>query len=129
MSYDLQLDTKTHDLVIDPATGDLQLLSAARRIAQQIKVTLLVFLGEWFLDTSFGMPYLESILVKNPRLGTINAVFRARIIDVPGVIRVRRLEFDIDRVQRALTVTFEAETTEGLTGPQNLTISILRRGA
>lgn len=127
MSYDIQLDRETHDLVIDADTGDIQLLDNARRIAQQIKVTLLAFLGEWFLDTSFGVPYLDEIMVKNPRIGTLQAIFRAKIIDVPGVTRVRRLTFDMNRATRALSVSFEAETLEGLTGPQNITLS-LRRG-
>lgn len=128
MSYDIQLDRDTHDLVIDAGTGDIQLLNGPRRIAQQIKVTLLAFLGEWFLDTSFGVPYLDEVMVKNPRIGTLQAIFRAKIIDVPGVSRVRRLSFDLNRATRALSVTFEAETLEGLTGPQNLVLT-LRRGA
>lgn len=128
MSYDLQLDRDTHELVIDPSTGDIQLLDNARRVAQQIKVTLLLFLGEWFLDISFGVPYLESVLIKNPRMATIQAVLRARIADVPGVVRIRRLDLEFNRQARHLSVTFDAETLEGLTGPQNIVLS-LRRGA
>lgn len=127
MSYDLQLDRETHDLVIDAGTGDIQIIEGARRVAQQIKVTLLLFLGEWFLDTSFGMPYLDSIMVKNPRFGTLHAVFRAKIADVPGVTRVRSLSFDFNRATRGLSVSFEAETTEGLTGVHNIVLSLQRR--
>lgn len=129
MSYDLQLDAATHDLVIEGVTGDVQVIDGARRVAQQIKVTLLLFLGEWFLDTSFGVPYLESVLVKNPRFGTLHAVFRSKIIDVPNVLRVRTLNFDVNRQARHLSVTFEAETTDGLTGPHNIVLSLQRRGA
>lgn len=129
MSYDLQLDTGTHDLVIDGETGDVQVIDGARRVAQQIKVTLLLFLGEWFLDTSFGVPYLESVLVKNPRFGTLHAVFRARIGAVPDVLRIPLLRFDVNRAARSLAVTFEAETLEGLTGPHNIVLSIQRRSA
>ena len=122
MSYDIQLDTVTHDLMI--VGGDLQLIDEARRVAQQIKVTLLAFLGEWFLDTSFGVPYLEEILVKNPKWATVNAILRARIMDVPGVQRVRRLDLEIARSSRQLTVTFEAETPFGLTGPHNIALTL-----
>lgn len=123
MSYDLQLDTLTHDLVIAPP-GDVQLVDGAARVAQQIKVTLLMFLGEWFLDTSFGVPYLEEILVKNPKFAGINALLRARIIDVPGVTRIRALTMDFNRQGRALTVTFNAETPFGLTGPHNVALTL-----
>lgn len=123
MSYDIQLDTIAHDLVIGE-NGDLQLLDGARRVAQQIKVTLLAFLGEWFLDISFGVPYLEDVLVKNPRPAVINALLRAAILDVPNVTRVRSLRLDYNRQARALLVTFDAETTEGLTGPHNVALTL-----
>lgn len=128
MSYDIQLDRTTHEVFIDPATGDIQLVDGAARVAQQIKVTLLLFLGEWFLDTSFGVPYMEDILVKNPRWGTVNAVLRTRIAAVPGVLRIRRLTLDLNRSTRHLSVTFEAETTFGLVGPHNVTLTLARRG-
>lgn len=123
MSYDIQLDRATHDLQIG-SNGDLQLADGAWRVAQQIKVTLLTFLGEWFLDTSFGVPYLEDILVKAPRWGAINALLRARIIDVPSVLRVTRLDLTFDRSARHLVVTFEATTAEGLTGPHNVALTL-----
>lgn len=122
MTYDLRLDA-AHDIVI-AKNGDLELVDGAARVAQQIKVTLLAFLGEWFLDTSFGVPYLEQILVKNPRMGTVNALLRARIVDVPNVLRVRRLDLQFNRAARRLSVVFEAETTEGLTGPHNVALTL-----
>jgi len=111
MSLDLALGDD-HDLAID-MLGRTHLIGGAGRIRQQIKVTLLAFMGEWFLDTSFGVPYFEQILVKSPDRSTIEAVLRARILDVPGVSRVGRLGLEIERAQRALRVTFEAETTAG----------------
>ena len=123
MSYDIQLDPGTHDLIIAPP-GDLQLVDGAARVAQQIKVTLLLFFGEWFLDTSFGVPYLEDILVKNPKFAGINALLRARILDVPGVTRILALRMDFDRARRELSVTFTAETPFGLTGPHNVALTL-----
>lgn len=123
MSYDIQLDTVTHDIVI-ASNGDIVMVDQARRVAQQIKVTLLAFLGEWFLDTTFGVPYLEQILVKNPKWSTVNALLRARIIAVPGVQRVTRLDLDFDRPTRTLTVTFDAITPDGLTGPHNVALTL-----
>ena len=128
MSYDIQLDPTSHEVVIDPTTGDIQLVDGAGRVAQQIKVTLLLFLGEWFLDTSFGVPYFEDILVKNPRWGTVSAVLRARISNVPNVSRIRRLTLDFSRVTRSLAITFEAETPFGIVGPHNIVLTTARRG-
>lgn len=111
MALDLALSSD-HDLDVG-LLGELSFVDGAERIAQQVKVTLLTFLGEWFLDTTFGVPYFESILVKLPDRATIEAVLRARIRAVPGVERVRRLDLDIDRELRILRVTFDADTTEG----------------
>lgn len=122
MSYDIQLDTTTHDLVI--VAGDAQVINEARRVAQQIKITLLFFLGEWFLDTSFGVPYLEDILVKNPRWSRVQTVLRARIADVPGVRRVVTLKTTLDAATRGLRVEFEADTLFGLTGPHNVALTL-----
>lgn len=126
MSYDLQLDTRTHDLVIG-ANGDLQLVDGAARVAQQIKVTLLAFLGEWFLDTEFGVPYLEEITIKNPRMSTVQTILRARINAVPGVTRVRAMRLNLNRQFRELSVDFEAETLFGLIGPHNVALSLKRQ--
>lgn len=111
-NYDLALSAASHDLLI--IDGDLKLIDGAERIAQQIKITLKFMLGEWFLDTSKGVPYLERILVKNPNMNHIRAIFRERILDVPGVTGINKLSLALDRKNRALSVSFEAETTAGL---------------
>lgn len=123
MTYDIALGTETHDLRIG-RNGDLLMVDGAARIAQQVKVTLLMFLGEWFMNTDFGVPYVESILVKNPKMAAINAILRARILDVPGVNRVISLTPTFDRASRALRVVFEMDTAEGPSGPHNIALSL-----
>lgn len=113
MSLDLALTQDTHDIDLSPS-GDASWIEAAERVQQQIKVTLLAFLGEWFLDITFGVPYLEAIMVKGPDRAQIEAILRASIADVPGVSSVRRLSIEIDRPQRQLAVNFEAATDFGI---------------
>lgn len=125
MSYDIALQSSTHDLAIG-ANGDLWLLQDSDRVTQQIEITLLTLLGEWFLDTDFGVPYLEEIMVKNPKLAAVNAILRQRILDVPDVTRVVSLRLDFNRVQRTLAVIFEAETNVGRIGPHN--VALILRG-
>ena len=112
MSLDILL-ADDHDLVL-AASGDARLVDGAERIAQQIKVTLLTFLGEWFLDIDFGVPYIEKVLIKSPQRAQLEAVFRARIADVPGVLAVRRLDLQIERTLRRLRVNVDIETNEGV---------------
>ncbi|MGB3433564.1 hypothetical protein [Achromobacter sp.] len=112
MTLDLAL-ANDGDLALD-LLGRTRMIGGADRVRQQVKVTLLAFLGEWFLDTTFGVPYFEEVLVKNPDRSAIEAVLQSRILDVPGVTRVGRLALDVERTLRALRVSFEAETSEGL---------------
>lgn len=111
MALDLAL-ASDHDLDVD-LLGRTSFVDGADRIAQQVKVTLLAFMGEWFLDTTFGVPYLEDILVKAPDRASIEGILRARIRAVPGVERVRTLDLQIERQQRFLRVAFDADTTAG----------------
>ena len=111
MALDLALSAD-HDLDLD-LLGRTSFVDGAERIAQQIKTTLLTFLGEWFLDTTFGVPYFDDVLVKSPNRASIEAIFRARIRDVPGVARVRGLELQIERQLRVLRVTYDVDTAAG----------------
>lgn len=113
MGIDLRLSA-THDLAVS-RTGDLVLVDGLQRVQQQIKVTLLTFLGEWFLDTTFGIPYLESIMIKAPNRAEIEAIIRTKVREVPGVVRVPSVEVQIDAALRIGRITLEGiETDEGI---------------
>lgn len=111
MALDLTLSAD-HDLDLD-LLGRTSFVDGADRIAQQINTTLLAFLGEWFLDTTFGVPYFEDVLVKSPDRASIEAIFRTRIRAVPGVNRVRALDLQIERQLRVLRVAYDADTAAG----------------
>lgn len=113
MAYDLALDAKTHDIVVTP-DSDVFFIDNAERVAQQIKIQLLTMLGEWFLDITHGVPYLEYILVKNPNFELIRQILKEQIQNVDDVEAVNSLELDYDSRQRRLSVTYGAETTYGL---------------
>ena len=110
--HDLALSAATHDLII--VDKDLVLINNAERVAQQIKITLLAFLGEWFLDQRFGVPYLESVMIKNPNMVYIRGILRGKILDVPDVKSVDALSTQLNVKSRTLTVSYEASTAYGL---------------
>ena len=110
---DLALSAASHDLLLS-STNDLMLIGNAERVAQQIKISLKAFLGEWFLDTGFGIPYFEEMLVKNPNMMIVREIIRDRILAVPGVMTVITLDVEIDRSARTLRITHETQTAEGL---------------
>lgn len=111
MAYDLAMNIQTGDLVVQ--NGDLMIVSNGERVAQQVLITLREWLGEWFLKTSDGVPYLEYILVKNPNEAHVRQIITEAIENVDGVKKVTELEFVFNRILRTLTVSYEIATDYG----------------
>jgi len=108
---DLRLDTVTHDLKIE--NFDLSIVSGTDVISQRLKIRLEFFRGEWFLDTTVGVPFYEDILVKNPDIPNIETILKAEILDTPGVVELLAFESSFDAQARKLTVTFTVSTDYG----------------
>lgn len=88
------------DLVV--RNGDLALAIDKIGIKQSIDIRLSFFLGEWFLDNAVGIPYYESILIKNPSLIVVREIFREALEETPGVLEILALDvgYQGDRVAR-----------------------------
>lgn len=110
---DLNMDFSTNDILI--ANGDMSMATGVDAIEQDLQQRLQVWLGEWFLDTSVGLPYKQSILVKNPNLDVIQADFVNETLDTPGITQMLDFQFNYDPVARTLAVFIVAETTTGQT--------------
>ena len=108
---DLKLDSQ-HDLLFKD--GKLVLVSSANLVAQRIKITLLTFLGEWFMDTTIGIPYLEQVLVKPADKTKLENIFRKKILSVDGVKKIQSIDALINRVERTLQVEFAVDTGEAV---------------
>lgn len=108
---DLALDAKTHDLTLN---GDVLFIDNAERVAQQIKIQLLTFLGEWFLDVTHGVPYLDYVLIKNPNFTLIRELFREQILKVDGVSNLVSIDIDFNSATRQMSLSYEVETEYGM---------------
>lgn len=113
---DWKLDPLTHDIVIE--NGDAVLIEDVEgdpaQIEQHLKIKLWLFKGEWFLDTSVGVPYFEDILVKNPNIPNIESILKQKILSTPGVNEILEFSIAFDRQARNLTVDFKADTDFGV---------------
>lgn len=97
----------------NPDVGDLYLTDGQitltpdtkTAVAQHIAIRLRTFFGEWFLDTAQGVPYFEIVMVKNPDLSQISGIFRAVILETPGVAYIDRLNLDHDKATRVLNIS------------------------
>lgn len=106
---DFALDVETGKMILPPRP-----IRGAARIAQSIRIALRTWLGDWFLDTSQGVPFLEQILAKKAKAETVEAILRGQILQVDGVLSIQRFSMQIDNRKRICTIQFVANSAEGL---------------
>lgn len=109
MTADLKLTQTGHDLTL--ANYDLQIVRRIDYVAQNIKQRLLSFRGEWFLDTSAGVPWLQNILKKSPRRYAVEQALKAAIQGTEGVREITAFTLSQDETrERTLRLDFTVTT-------------------
>jgi hypothetical protein len=111
----------TNDLQI--TNGDLSLVTGSDAIAQDLQQRLQSWLGEWFLDTTWGIPFKQQILVKNPNLDLIQADILLATTDTPGVVQVTDFDFIYDNNARSLSVKLTVQDSNGQNLSSQVTIA------
>jgi len=112
---DLRLDS-SGDLLLT-SDGRLQLVDEPQLVAQRLDIILDTQRGEWFLDETYGVRYMDlgdrseaTILVKNPNIPVIDAELKSIILSVDGVARILSYASIFDPSARTFDVTFQVET-------------------
>ena len=100
-------------LDINIVEGDLQIINEIDALVQKIIIKLKFFFAEWYLDTTKGIKYYESILVKNPDINLIENIFKAAIIEEDEITRIVEFKTDYDVVNRLLSIDFIADSIYG----------------
>lgn len=107
---DLLLDEITHDLKI---TTDLQIVDGIDACKQRIKISLLFFYGEWFLDTTVGVDWFRIVFIKNPNQNFIDNMIIYTITDDRDIIQVNEYQTIFNKARRYLYISFKASTVYG----------------
>lgn len=107
----LMLDPDTHELV--KTAGNLTLVRKSPEVRQKLKCGYQFFLGEWFLDTTLGVPYYQLILVKNPNMDLVNSTLMSVALKTPGMLELRGFRLNYDRGTRELAVEIDGKSTDG----------------
>jgi hypothetical protein len=101
----------------NPVLGDLRVvnralvrLTGADAVAQEIRVRLRWWKGEWFLDRRRGVPYIDGILADGATPGTIRAIVIAELAKVPDLAPHPTVTVRIDRRTRFCTIDIEGKT-------------------
>ena len=98
---------------VDITENKLSLTTGQTAIAQRLSQRLRLFFGEWFLDKTRGVPWIQQVFVKNPNATIVDAVIKREIIAEPAVREIQTFELDLNTSTRLLTVTFRVLTSEG----------------
>jgi hypothetical protein len=73
-------------------------------VAQAVQTSLLLFLGEWYLDLTQGTPYPTGVLGKHSQ-DQADATIRATVSQVQGVQSIASFSSTINPATRAYSVT------------------------
>ncbi|MEN3753725.1 hypothetical protein ABC733_17065 [Mangrovibacter sp. SLW1] len=93
---------------------DTWLVNSPDAVAQAIKTRFLLWYGQWFLDTTSGTPWLQSVLGKqNPEV--YNMAIRKRILETKGVNSIQSFTTAVDSTTRRVTFTAIVDTIYGTT--------------
>ena len=114
LALDMDPSSSTYGDILNTNGGVSLLNGGAAEVRQLVKTTLGVYYGEWFMDTTIGLDYFGTILVKNPDMGAINAMILDAILSVPGILQVISYSFTPDYLTRQLTIKFTALSTSGV---------------
>lgn len=116
MAKDFEID-ENGDLVIDPTTHDLAIVTGTDEIVQRIKATLDIYYGEMEnIAPDVGADY-SNLLGKNYDVELAIADMTSAITaGVPEITSVDDMSIDIDRQTRKATVNFVVSYSEDDTG-------------
>lgn len=112
---------KNLSLVTDRATA------AAIKLADRFKM----WLGEWFLDIRQGVPYIQTVFVKNPDISAVRQLFRQIILTTPPIVTCNDVQLVYNPQQRQLNYNFAAVTDTGavITGGDGAPFIVVNPGS
>lgn len=83
-------------------------------VGQAVKTRLQLWLGEWFLNTQEGTPYMLGILGKHSK-EVADVTIQDRVEGTQGMVNISQYESEINPDTRAMTVNLEINTIYGPT--------------
>lgn len=111
---DLLLDPVLHDCVWvnGPLRKNETTQPFTQTVAQRLKIRLLTFAGEYFWDTTYGVPYFQRLLGrKQSSKSAIDLIFNQKILEEVGVKEI--ITFDSTFVNRVYSLTFSVRVVDG----------------
>lgn len=104
--YDIKLDNNNDFNILD-LSKDLELIDNDERVVQQIKIRLMTWYNEWFLDKTVGVRY-DYIFNRNKKVNknVIVNLIKNQLESISDVNSVDYVTADIDNKNRLITINF-----------------------
>ena len=80
-------------------------------VAQRLRIRLCTFREEWFLDTTYGVPYWQEILGRKVSRSKVDQIFQEQILLEQGVREITY--FTSTLINRAYSATFRVRVDSG----------------
>jgi hypothetical protein len=93
---------------------DTWLINSPDAVAQAVKTRFLLWYGQWFLDTTTGTPWIQSVLGKQ-KPEVYSLAIRRRILETQGVKSIQSFDTRQDGASRRVTFTATIDTVYGTT--------------
>lgn len=108
------------DILQNPVTGDAFFINGSTpvtfenkvSVAQKLKIKLQTFKSEWFLDTTIGVPYFQTIFQRGTSKTTIDIIFQEQILSEPEVLEIIEFNSIIDVDSATYQLSFKVRTSE-----------------
>lgn len=103
---DFYLDPTTHDL--DVSGFDIRLTKdGMEAFIQRLKIKLMFFKGEWFLNQNFGIPYFDEIFGKSvDSKDAVDNIFKLAIVEMEGVDKLIKFSSTFNAPTREFSLSF-----------------------
>lgn len=111
---------ENHDVFL--RGGQIALADGPDYVVQAIRTRLLLYRGEWWLDTGAGVPWFQEILTKPADVVRTESTLRRTILETPGVTGLISFDLTLDRSRRDLRVEFEVSTEYGPSGVEVISV-------
>ncbi|XTZ36837.1 hypothetical protein ACQYRI_12595 [Salmonella enterica] len=90
------------------------LINTPETVTQAVKTRFELWRGQWFLDTTAGMPWMQSVLGKH-KPDTWGIIIRKYILETPGVKSIISFDTTINTSTRRIQFTAVIDTFYGTT--------------
>lgn len=101
--FTLSIDQETRDLALGADGGPVAVYDA-EAIAQHVRQRLGTYFGEWFLDTSCGVRWIQDIFGRQYSPDLATAIVKREILNTEGVTGIDTFSISFDPATRGLHI-------------------------